>query len=253
MAEVPKFVGIADHEQSAAHGNLGERAGFLQPACNLSKHRQVEMPGGYVNRGELLSPPLPLPPFEATMLGVRAPAPQAGRWTVLIVSDDGCSDACVRALDDTRRVLDLLGHDRDRMQRVLVALTRLDADVIANQPDLVGLDTSRTANPELRAPFAAATAGTVLVADPLRNVILRYRPGQARWFARTARMDRLRPHAPVTAVWTAFPLRRPARPAGEWRPAKSIPVAGRKASARIRRSRQSLAFRPDHPRTRAAW
>lgn len=135
-------------------------------------------PGGYVNRGELLSPPLPLPPFEATMLGVRAPAPQAGRWTVLIVSDDGCSDACVRALDDTRRVLDLLGHDRDRMQRVLVALTRLDADVIANQPDLVGLDTSRTANPELRAPFAAATAGTVLVADPLRNVILRYRPGQ---------------------------------------------------------------------------
>jgi cytochrome oxidase Cu insertion factor (SCO1/SenC/PrrC family) len=135
-------------------------------------------PGGYVNRGELLSPPLPLPPFEATMLGVRAPAPQAGRWTVLIVSDDGCSDACARALDDTRRVLDLLGHDRDRMQRVLVALTRLDADAIANQPDLIGLDTSKTTNPELRAPFAAATAGTVLVADPRRNVILRYKPGQ---------------------------------------------------------------------------
>ena len=42
----------------------------------------------------------------------------------------------------------------------------------------VGLDTSKTTNPELRAPFATATAGTVLVADPRRNVILRYKPGQ---------------------------------------------------------------------------
>jgi cytochrome oxidase Cu insertion factor (SCO1/SenC/PrrC family) len=135
-------------------------------------------PGGYVNRGELLSPPLPLPPFEATMLGVRAPAPQAGRWTVLIVSEDGCAAACGRALDDTRRVLDLLGHDRDRVQRVLVATASLDADAIANQPDLIGLDTSTTTNPAVRAPFADAVAGTVLVVDPQRNVILRYRPGQ---------------------------------------------------------------------------
>jgi len=136
------------------------------------------LPGAYVNRGTLLTPPLPLPPFPATMLGVRAPEPGAGRWTVLIVSNDGCASACRRALDDTRRVLDLLGHDRDRVQRVLVAMTRLDADAIASHPDLIGLDLIAAADPALRAPFADAAEGAVFVADPQRNVILRYEAGQ---------------------------------------------------------------------------
>ena len=134
-------------------------------------------PGGYVNRGKLLSPPLALPPFQATMLGTRAPPPQAGRWTVLIVSDDGCPGVCRRALDDTRRVLDLLGHDRDRVQRVLVATTRLDSTAIAEQSDLIGLDATTT-NPALRAFFVDAASGTVFVVDPRHNIILRYDAGQ---------------------------------------------------------------------------
>jgi len=173
-----------EHDQASARA-MGRRrlliiaAIFIGPfVAALTLHLLGWQPGGYVNKGTLLSPPLALPPFQATMLGVRAPEPGTRRWTVLIVSGDGCAEACRRALDDTRRVLDLLGHDRDRVQRVLVATERLDGDAIANQSDLIGLDTRAATDPTLRAPFVDAQDGTVFVADPRRNVILRYGPGQ---------------------------------------------------------------------------
>ena len=68
-------------------------------------YRHGWQPGAQVNRGALLAPPVPLPPFQAAVLGVRAPAPAADTWRVIVVSRDGCSDACQRALDDTRRAL----------------------------------------------------------------------------------------------------------------------------------------------------
>ena len=135
-------------------------------------------PGAQVNRGTLLAPPVPLPPFQASVLGVRAPSAATGTWSVVVVSRDGCSSACVRALDDTRRVLDLLGHDRDRVQRLLVGTSGVDAAAIASHADLIGLDASAASNGEILAAFAGAADGAVYVADPQRNLILRYAPGQ---------------------------------------------------------------------------
>jgi len=135
-------------------------------------------PGAQVNRGTLLAPPVPLSPFQASVLGVRASAPAAGTWTVFVVSRARCSSACQRSLDDTRRVLDLLGHDRDRVQRVLVGTDGVDAAAIASHADMVGVDASAASNREMLAAFADAADGAVYVADPRRNLILRYAPGQ---------------------------------------------------------------------------
>jgi hypothetical protein len=176
---------VSVEDSSIAARNRGRRrllvvaALFLGPfLVALLLHTVGWQPGRQVNRGALLSPALPLPPFQAALLGTRAPAPAAGRWTVLIVSIDGCEDACMRALDDTRRVLDLLGRDRDRVQRVLVATARLDSAPFAPHSDLIGLDASVVTDPALRAPFVDVAAGTIFVADPRRNIILRYAPAQ---------------------------------------------------------------------------
>jgi hypothetical protein len=135
-------------------------------------------PGEQVNRGTLLSPPAYMPPFQATIRGARAPAPREGTWKVLVIGRDGCESGCRQALDDTRRVVDLLGHDRDRVQRVLVATRRLDVSMVESHRDLIGLDAAAAPNPALLAPFAEAPDGAVFVVDPQRYIMLRYEPGQ---------------------------------------------------------------------------
>jgi hypothetical protein len=141
-------------------------------------HKSGWQPGAQVNRGTLLVSPVPLPAFEASALGVRAPPPGGRTWTVVVVSRDGCSSACKRALDDTRRALDLLGHDRDRVQRVLIGTRGVDAAAIADHADLIGVDASLPANGGILSTFSDAADGAVFVADPQRNLILRYAPGQ---------------------------------------------------------------------------
>jgi hypothetical protein len=135
-------------------------------------------PGGQVNRGTLLDPPVLLAPMPATELGKRALPPAADAWTVIVVSGDGCGDACHRALDDTRKVVDLLGRDRDRVRRVLLATERLDRSAVLAQGDLIGVDAGASPNPSLREPFAGQAEGTVYVADPRHYLMLRYAPGQ---------------------------------------------------------------------------
>jgi hypothetical protein len=135
-------------------------------------------PTGQVNRGALVSPPTLLPPLQATELGTRAQPAGSNTWTVLIVSHDGCSDACRRALDDTRRVIDLLGRDRDRVRRVLLATERLDASPLAEHSDLVAVDASAPENSAIRDALAQAADGAVYVADPRHYLMLRYDPGQ---------------------------------------------------------------------------
>jgi hypothetical protein len=135
-------------------------------------------PAGQVNRGALLTPPILLPPLQATALGLRAPPPASNAWLVLIVSQNGCADACRRALDDTRRVIDLLGRDRDRVRRVLLATERLDASLVLEQSDLVAVDASTPEHSDIRDALAQAADGVVFVADPRHYLMLRYEPGQ---------------------------------------------------------------------------
>jgi hypothetical protein len=158
---------------------LGMAAIFLVPLlAAITLHALGWQPGGQVNRGKLLDPPVALAPLPATKLGLRAPPPRADAWTLVVVSDDGCAQACERALDDTRKVVDLLGRDRDRVRRVLLATSRLDLDAMVRQADLIGVDAAVAPNPSLREPFAGVPEGVVFLADPRHFLILRYEPGQ---------------------------------------------------------------------------
>jgi hypothetical protein len=173
------------HEDSHTGRAQGRRrllvvaAVFLVPfLAAILLHSMGWRPGEQVNRGELIAPPVLLPPLQATRLGVRAQPPASNAWTVLIVSHDGCTNACLQALEDTRRVLDLLGRDRDRVRRVLLATERLDAGPLDDHTDLVAVDASAPDASALRDTLAGAADGAVYVADPRRYLMLRYEPGQ---------------------------------------------------------------------------
>jgi hypothetical protein len=141
-------------------------------------HASGWRPGGLVNHGVLLTPPMPLPPLDAPRLDDGARALREGLWTVVILARGDCAEACRKALDDTRRVRDLLGADRDRVQRVLIAEQRSAAAAIEAQSDLIALDVSGPQGAGLLDALDGAADGAVYVADPQRNLLLRYAPGQ---------------------------------------------------------------------------
>jgi hypothetical protein len=141
-------------------------------------HNLGWQPGGHVNKGALLSPPIALAAFDAPRLDAGERALRENVWSVVIVSRGECSAACAQSVADTRRVLDLLGADRDRVQRILVSTVPPAPGDAGTGQDLIAFDASTPAQAALAAPFAAAADGAYYVADPRRNLILSYAPGQ---------------------------------------------------------------------------
>jgi hypothetical protein len=96
-------------------------------------------PGGRVNHGDLVEPPVPLPDLAlpqadetrpevavaATPAGVAAasmsPTILKGKWTLLYLGAGSCSAGCRTDLYNTRQVRAALGRDRERVQRVFLA------------------------------------------------------------------------------------------------------------------------------------
>lgn len=74
-------------------------------------------PGGTVNHGELLDPPVQLAAEGRLPLAADY---FAGRWTILHVAADGCAESCERLLDKTARVRVALDKDAGRVQRLLL-------------------------------------------------------------------------------------------------------------------------------------
>jgi len=129
-------------------------------------------PGGSVNRGELINPPLDAAGIELDSADGGEMHRFTGRWTLLQTVDGPCGASCLQRLYDTRQVRLAMGRDIDRVQRYLLvtdvhALAEADQ---AQHPDLVLL----RAPPEDVLP---AEAG-VRIIDPLGNVMMRYDPAQ---------------------------------------------------------------------------
>jgi cytochrome oxidase Cu insertion factor (SCO1/SenC/PrrC family) len=98
-------------------------------------------PGGRVNHGDLVEPPVPLPDlalprvdeprFEVAGTAVpgtadgaatvTAPTFLKGKWTLLYLGPGSCSAGCRTDLYNTRQVRAALGADRERVQRVFLA------------------------------------------------------------------------------------------------------------------------------------
>ena len=129
-------------------------------------------PGGSVNRGQLIIPPMDAAGVELEALTGGGMHRFADRWTLLHTVEGTCDTSCLRRLYDTRQVRLAVGRDIDRVQRyLLVTDAHALADVDqAQHPDLV----------VLRAPsedVLSAEVG-VRIVDPLGNIMMRYDPAQ---------------------------------------------------------------------------
>lgn len=155
-------------------------------------------PGGRVNHGDLVEPPVPLPdlalPRDAAGT-LTASAFLKGKWTLLYLGPGSCSAGCRADLYNTRQVRAALGADRERVQRVFLAEGACcDFDWLREQqPDLITVRASAAAAPLTaileragRVPdapgravadrAAAGPAGVdrIYLVDPLGNLMMSY-------------------------------------------------------------------------------
>lgn len=83
----------------------------------------VVEPQGRINHGTLITPPKPMaaePGLAFTDLQGQAVAPQAlqGQWLLVSVAGGACDAACERQLYLQRQLREVLGRDKDRVDRV---------------------------------------------------------------------------------------------------------------------------------------
>ena len=157
-------------------------------------------PGGRVNHGDLVEPPMPLPalalpradeprPGAADDAGGGGAAASAvttsptflrGKWTLLYLGPGSCSPACRTDLYNTRQVRAALGADRERVQRVFLAEGACcDFEWLrAQQADLITVRASADAVPLTtilaRAGRGPAPVDRVYLIDPLGNLMMSY-------------------------------------------------------------------------------
>jgi hypothetical protein len=98
-----------------------------------------------------------------------------GRWVLLVLDADGCDRVCERALYATRQARTIQGGEQDRIARVLLqpaGAVPPSAAVRAQQPGL----TVAQADPRQWTSLLSGEAQSILLVDPLGNLVLRYPP-----------------------------------------------------------------------------
>jgi cytochrome oxidase Cu insertion factor (SCO1/SenC/PrrC family) len=141
-------------------------------------------PGGRVNHGELVDPPVPLPELALPQADGppldASPSFLKGKWTLLYLGAGGCSAGCRTDLYNTRQVRAALGADRKRVQRVFLAEGACcDLEWLhAQQPDLITVQATAAAAPLVaileRTGRSPAAADRVYLIDPLGNLMMSY-------------------------------------------------------------------------------
>jgi hypothetical protein len=153
-------------------------------------------PGGHVNHGDLVEPPVPLPDLAlprtdeprpevagaATPAGVAAASMSQtllkGKWTLLYLGAGSCSAGCRTDLYNTRQVRAALGRDRERVQRVFLAEGACcDFEWLrVQQPDLITVRAGADIAPLVAILERAHRAATdrVYLVDPLGNLMMSY-------------------------------------------------------------------------------
>lgn len=143
-------------------------------------------PSGTVNYGELLTPIQTLPEnlgfanAKGEVLDTAAFVNR--RWTFVVVANEDCDEACVRALIMTRQVRALTNEKRSRVQRVLVLkqagnLGAIAARLAPEHPDLHVITETGDTGQKLSAILGAEPASINLL-DPHGNWVMRYPGGR---------------------------------------------------------------------------
>ena len=129
--------------------------------------------------GELIQPPLPLPPGALTTRSGDRTAPDwyRERWSLVYARTAQCTEPCLVELDRLNQVRLALGDDRQRVQLVFLfagAGPELppEASVLTARLD----DAAGTAMLELLGAERVRD-GRIYIADPLGNLVMTYPPG----------------------------------------------------------------------------
>jgi hypothetical protein len=148
-------------------------------------------PAGVTQHGELLQPPTLLPDValvvergvvEQGVVEQGAGNEQGGvvprlrrKWSLIVVADDGCPDACQATLYETRQVREALSRERDRTQRVLLIGGEFDRATLEQQhPDLIIVTADSPVAEKLTATTGTLDMNFIYLADPLGNLMMRF-------------------------------------------------------------------------------
>ena len=91
-----------------------------------------------------------------------------GKWRLVMAVDDECGAECREALHATRQARTMLGRERERLIRVVIASKALDPALLAEQPDLIVFSTPAG----LPDTWQALLKRGVFLVDPLGNQVL---------------------------------------------------------------------------------
>ena len=138
-------------------------------------------PPGSTNRGELITPPRPLPSVALPTPGGAPLAAETwrGKWTLLYVGDGRCDGHCRAALTLMRQTRLALNEDMTRVQRIFLATGNCcdRAYLDAEHPGLLVALGDNAAGAALLAAFPdgePAMATSIYVIDPLGNLMMRH-------------------------------------------------------------------------------
>jgi hypothetical protein len=125
-------------------------------------------PSGSTNKGELVSPPRPLPGISAWH----------GKWTLVYVGDGRCDERCRAALILTRQTRLALNADMTRVQRIFLATGNCcdRTYFAAEHPDLGVQQVDNEAGAALLGAFPDVASGSIYIVDPLGNLMMRHAP-----------------------------------------------------------------------------
>ena len=141
-------------------------------------------PGKFVNSGELVQPPRPLPENGLTHANGQ-PFPTSelrGKWLLVLPVDGSCNASCQQNLQQMQQVHIALNKEQSRLQRVFISNSAsAPTELQSRFPELViGIVQANTAGDAWRRAMYSR-GRTVYVVDPLGNVMLRYAdPGDMR-------------------------------------------------------------------------
>lgn len=145
----------------------------------------VIRPEGRTNYGELILPTREIPatlPLKTLDAGPVLPASLRGQWLLVVVMPSTCDAACEKRLLTQRQLREMLGRERDRLDKVVLVV---DDDAL--KPELqTALQTAPAANVmrvprEALAQWLAPVAGRALeehlyVVDPMGQWMMRMPP-----------------------------------------------------------------------------
>lgn len=162
---------------------LGIFALFLGPVILVIMMRSSwwqYQPAGMKNQGHLVQPPV--------KLTLDLSEETKDKWLILYVLEPSCDDACIERVSNLRQIHRAVGRNANHLAIVLLSGDQLDPALRVKLESIypffeIVVDPQRQTLATLEAINSRITqsgAGTrTYVVDPMRNVVLAYRPDSA--------------------------------------------------------------------------